>query len=62
MGEKLYRGELSGAFCRRQQTLANASVVRSRAPWQGAPARDIERFWKQMGHRAQPWIAGSEDS
>jgi hypothetical protein len=57
-GEQPYRGELSEAFCRRQQVLANASLVRRRAPWRGAPARDIERFWKQMGRRAQPWNAG----
>jgi hypothetical protein len=54
-GEQPYRGELSEAFCRRQQALANASVVRRRAPWRGAPARDIEQFWKQMGRRAQLW-------
>jgi hypothetical protein len=58
-GEQPFRGELSEAFCRRQQALANASVVRRRVPWRGAPARDIERFWKEMGRRAQPWSAGN---
>jgi hypothetical protein len=60
MGEQPFRGELSEAFCRRQQALANASVVRRRAaPWRGASGRDIERFWKQMGRRARPWHVGN---
>ena len=53
--ERSYRAELSEAFCRRQHGLVKRSVVRRRTtPWQEVLPRDLRRFWKQMGQRAQP--------
>jgi NACHT domain len=52
--EGSYRVELSEAFCRSQQALFKRTWVRRAAPWQEALPRDLRRFWKQMGQRAQP--------
>ena len=49
-GAQSYRNELSEAFCRRQQALVGRYSILSRsARWQGAPAADLRRFWRQMG-------------
>ena len=59
--ERSYRAELSEALCRRQQALVKRSLVRRRtAPWQEVLPRDLRRFWKQMGQRAQPAEPGRE--
>jgi NACHT domain-containing protein len=52
--EGSYRVELSEAFCRSQQALFKRTWVRRAAPWQEVLPRDLRRFWKQMGQRAQP--------
>jgi hypothetical protein len=59
--ERSYRAELSEALCRRQQALVKRSLVRRRtALWQEVLPRDLRRFWKQMGQRAQPAEPGRE--
>lgn len=53
-GEASYRAELSEAFCRRQQALVGGgSIWKKRAPWQETLTGDLNKFWKQMGQRAQ---------
>ena len=59
--ERSYRAELSEALCRREQALVKRSLVRRRtAPWQEVLPRDLRRFWRLMGQRAQPAESGRE--
>lgn len=48
------RVELSGAFCRRQQTLVSTRRFRRRtSSWQGIGQRRMRQFWTEMADRAQ---------
>jgi hypothetical protein len=59
--EGSYRVELSEAFCRSQQALFKRTWVGRAAPWQEALPRDLRRFWKQLGQRAQPELHPEHD-
>jgi hypothetical protein len=53
-GAQQPRVELSGAFCRRQQTLVSRRRPgRGTGSWQGIGRRKMRQFWAEMADRAQ---------